>query len=368
MGLLGPDQLPTWRTAFVLALVAWLPPAILAVAQSLIHQGYDGWAFFQDGTVYTRYLVAVIAMVVTERFADDRISMLVNQFLQARLLESGVREEYRAIVARADQRASSSRAEGLIVLLALSWSWLSFYFVSAISVSGWEEWSGGGESQLSWAGTVAELVANPIFLFLVMRWFWRFTVWTLLLSQVSKLRLTLTAMHPDRAGGLIFLGLFPGIFSGFVFALSCVVCSSLVKSMALLAPSQAFTWMVIGGWVIFMALVFLAPLLFFSAPLYRAREKVLITYSRLAQAHHQAFERTWVDGENAPENLLGSPDPSSATDLNSCVQAALDMRIVPLDWAAVLQILIAAGAPFLVILASLVPLGQIVKWLLGALL
>ena len=36
-GLLGPDWLPTWRTAFVLALLAWAPPAILAIAQSLLH-------------------------------------------------------------------------------------------------------------------------------------------------------------------------------------------------------------------------------------------------------------------------------------------------------------------------------------------
>ena len=36
------------------------------------------------------------------------------------------------------------------------------------------------------------------------------------------LSLQLMPLHPDRSGGLGFLANFPGIFSGFVFALSSV--------------------------------------------------------------------------------------------------------------------------------------------------
>ena len=367
-GLLGPDQLPTWRTAVFLALLAWLPPALLATTQTLLHADYSGWSFFADGTVYTRYLVAIIAMVATERFADDRISILVNQFLQARLLDMDSRGKFRDIVARADRQASWSLVEGVLMLLALAWSWLSFYFVSTASVSGWEEWTVAGEIQLSWAGTAAELLGNPIFLFLVLRWFWRFLVWTVLLSRVARLPLRLTAMHPDRAGGLIFLAMFPGIFSGFVFALSCVVSSSLIKSMALMPASQLFTWFAIGGWVLLMALIFLAPLFLFAGPLYRSREKGLIEYGRLAQIHHQAFHEVWVSGRKNTEELLGHEDPSSAADVNACVKSVLDMRVIPLDRDAVLQILVAAAVPFLAVLASQVPLSEIMKWILGAIL
>jgi len=366
LGLLGPDQLPTWRTAFVLALLAWSPPALVAIVQSLLYADYSGWGYFRDGTVYTRYLVAIVAMVVTERFADGRISIIVNQFLQARLLGTGARERFEAIVATADRQASRPLIEGSLLLFALAWSWLSFYFVSTVSVSGWEDWTTGGETHLSWAGTTAELISNPVFLFLVLRWFWRFLVWTVLLARISRLPLRLTAMHPDRSGGLIFLGLFPGIFAGFVFALSCVVSSSLLKSIALWTPSQQFIWLAIGGWVVLMLLVFLAPLLVFSASLFRAREQALIEYGRLAQVHHQEFHNTWVSGGRSSEELLGNPDPSSAADINACVQAALDMRFMPLDWAAVILVLIAATAPFLVVVASLIPITEVLKWLLGA--
>lgn len=368
LGLLGADGLPAWRTAFILALLAWVPPAVLAISQSLIRDGYSGWGFFSDGTVYTRYLVAVIAMVATERFADGRITVLINQFLQARLLDLDAREKFRAIVARADRQASWPLVEAILLLLALGWSWLSFYFVSTAAASGWEEWTVDGVSRLSWAGTLAELLANPIFLFLMMRWLWRFLVWTLLLFRVARLPLRLTAVHPDRAGGLIFLALFPGIFSGFVFALSSVVSSSLVKTMALLAPSQVYIWFAVCGWVLFMALIFLAPLFFFSSPLYQVREQALIEYGRLAQLHHQAFHNAWIGSDRQPEELLGHQDPSSTADLNACVQAVLDMRMVPLDRDAIIQILAAAAVPFLAVLVYQVPLSEILKWIAGAIL
>jgi hypothetical protein len=365
LGLLGQDGLPGWRTAFVLALLAWMPPAILAIAQTLLHADYSGWEFFRDGTVYTRYLVAIIAMVITERFADGRISVLVNQFLQARLIAPDARERFMAIVSEADRKASWPLMEGMLLLLALAWSGLSFYFVSMASVSGWEEWVVGGETRLSWAGTAAELVSNPVFLFLVLRWFWRFLVWTLLLARISSLPLRLNAMHPDRAGGLMFLTLFPGMFGGFVFALSCVVSSSLVKSVALLAPSQLFIWFTIGAWVALMALVFLAPLFVFAAPLFRVREQAMIECGRIAQVHHQEFHKVWMTGDRKAEELLGNPDPSSVADINASVQTALDMHIVPLDRAAVLQILVAAAAPFLLFLATQVPIAEVVKWIIG---
>lgn len=113
LGLLGPDCLPTWKTAVVLVLLAWAPPAALAIIQSLLHADYSGWDFFKDGTVYTRYLVAIAALVATERFADGRISILVNQFLRARLVEKGAVDEVAAareifMVPRSEQSRSKS--------------------------------------------------------------------------------------------------------------------------------------------------------------------------------------------------------------------------------------------------------------------
>jgi hypothetical protein len=63
---------------------------------------------------------------------------------------------------------------------------------------------------------------------------------------------------------------------------------------------------------------------------------------------------------------MGSPDPSSASDLNAAVEVVRQLRFVPVDLPALLQILIAAGVPLLAVVATQVPLGDLVKWLLGA--
>ena len=366
LGLLGEGRLPTWRTAFALALLAWAPPAILAIAQTILQADYTGWEYFKDQTVYTRYLVAILAMVVTERLAEQQISVVINEFIKARLLDSRAREKFRVIVARAGQQTDSPPVEGVLLTLALLWSWLSFHYVSEISSNDWEGWTSGSEAHLSWAGTAAELLSNPVFLFLVFRWFWRFLVWTALLFRVSKLPLKLAAIHPDRSGGLGFLALFPEVFIGVVFALSCVVSSSLLKTMSLMPEFKAFIWLVISGWVLFMILINLAPLLFFSPAMLRTRDKAMIEYGRLAQAHHQAFRDTWINGDRRSAELLGSPDLSSAADLNSIAQTALSMRIVPLNLTAFLQVFIAALAPFIAVVVSLIPLAELLKWLVGA--
>jgi hypothetical protein len=75
-----------------------------------------------------------------------------------------------------------------------------------------------------------------------------------------------------------------------------------------------------------------------------------------------------MTGDRKAEELLGNADPSSVADINASVQTALDMHIVPLDRTAVLQILVAAAAPFLFFLATQIPTAEIVKWIVGAIL
>ena len=74
LGLTGADHLPTQGAALLLALVAWLLPALLVAAQSLADDGYSGWGHFTDWTVHTRYLIGIWAMIATERYADGRLA------------------------------------------------------------------------------------------------------------------------------------------------------------------------------------------------------------------------------------------------------------------------------------------------------
>lgn len=368
LGLAGADRLPTRRAAIVLVVLAWLPPALIAALQSLLDPGYRGWGYFTDWTVHARYLVAVGAMVATERYADGRLLTLARQFREARLLTDEGLSAFRAALDTADRRSSSALAEALILAMALVWSSFSVPYVATLAGSSWEGMAVGGQVALSWAGEYTRFLSNPLFLFLALRWCWWFVVWTALLYRISRLPLQLTPLHPDGAAGLGFLSLYPGIFSGFAFAMSCVIASAMVKDLALEQHSQEVVWFAIAVWLAVNLFLFLGPLLVFAPLLYAARERALIEYGRLVTRHHVAFQRKWSGEAKSGEEFTGTSELSAISTLNSSIKAVQEMKLVPFDRGAVVQLVVAAGAPMVAVVAQLVPLADLGKWFLGKIL
>ena len=361
LGLIADDGLPRGRVAVALAALAWVPPALLVVAQSLLDDGYSGWGFFSDATVFARYMVAISMMVATERYADRRLNTLIQQFRIARLIADGHESQFAAALAVADRRSSSNVAEAVIFAAAIAFAAWSTRYAVVTASSTWEGSVVDGETVLSWAGTVASWVSTPLFLFLVLRWLWRFAVWTTLLYRFARLPLQLTPMHPDRSAGLGFLSIYPSIFTGFVFALSCVVAASVLKELSFVDLSnESIRWM-LGGWLAVVVVLFLGPLSVFVPVLHAARETALLDYGRLTSQHHLAFHRKWINAERSGEELMGSADPSSASDLNASVQAALALRVFPVDRFALIQLLAASGIPLLAVVLSQVPLVELGK-------
>jgi hypothetical protein len=365
LGLLGADQLTTLRTAAVLALFAWLPPALLALVQSLVDSNYQGSGYFTDLTVPARYLIAIWAMVATERYADSRFKILGRQFRDAGLLSRDSLPRYEAALAIADRRSSSWIAEGIILAVAIVHSGVVMRVVISLSGSSWEGAMVGGQAQLSWAGTLVRYVSNPLFLFLTLRWIWWFLVWGGLLFRISRLPLRLIPAHPDRAAGLGFLAVYPSVFSGFSFALSCVISSAILKDLTLEQRPPEILWFAIAAWLALNLMLFLGPLLVFAKPLFAARERALLEYGRMATRQHVTMHRKWTgrtEDEGDPADAAALP---SSSELNTTIQGIREMGYTPVNRAAVIQIVIAAGLPLLPVVLTLVPLDDVLKWALG---
>jgi len=364
--LTGPDELPTRRAALVLTLLAWLPPVVLAIAQTLADEGYSGWAIFADPTVYTRYLIAVWMMVATERYAESRLMLLIRQFRDSQILPDDVVPSFFRALARADRLSASPVAEGAILVAVLVWSTLiENYIVEQARVT-WEGKLVGDAIVLSWAGQATRFLSNPLFLFLVLRWVWRFAVWTDLLLRISRLRLQLAPLHADRSGGLGFLTVYPTIFNGFVFALSCVIASSILKELDFVRHENQSVWWALAGWLAFSQALLLGPLLVFARPLYQARERALFEYGRLASECHLAFHRKWIEETRSGDELLASSDASAISDLNASVEVIRRLRVLPVDRATAVQLVVAAGAPLIAVVLALIPAVEIARWLAGA--
>ena len=365
-GLAAPDGLPTWRSAGAIALLAWLPPGALVVAQSLLENRFAGWEFFTDFTVYTRYVIAVFVLVAAERMADSRLLSLVRQFRDAGIIGKGNLHEFSSLLDRAGRQCRSWLPEAVIAVLVLAWSGYSEQLAVQQAGSSWDGAVQAGTVSLSWAGQASRFWSTPLFLFLALRWVWRFLIWSNLLVRVSRLRLQLTPLHPDGSAGLGFLAIYPSIFNGIIFSLSCVVASSVLKELSLQQHSEQSVWLALLVWLLFLLLLFLGPLLAFIRPLIEVREKAWLEYGRLASRHHLAFHRKWVSGNRDGAELMGSPDPSSVSDLNASVEAAQSIRVFPVNLFAVVQLLVVACLPLLAVVLKEIPLSELTKWLLSA--
>lgn len=231
------------------------------------------------------------------------------------------------------------------------------------AISSWEGAAVAGAVELSWAGEAARWVSNSLFLFLVLRWIWRFLLWSHLLFRISRLPLQLTPLHPDRSAGLGFLAIYPSIFNGFLFALSCVVASSLLRDLSVAEHSSQSIWFALRGWLAICVVLFVGPLLVFALPIYMERERAMLEYGRLAMQHHLDFHHKWISAAIGDEELLRSPDFSSATDLNACVEVVREIHIVPVDGTPMMQLLLSAGVPMLAVAATQVPLAELLKWI-----
>jgi len=368
LGLTAADRLPTPRAAIGLALLAWAIPALFAIAQAVIDGRASAWGYFTDASVYARYLIAIWAMIATERYADRGFTMLMQQFHERRIIPDDSLPAFERAFARADRRTSAWRAELLILVVAVAWSAITTLYAVEYAGLNWLGADVAGMPVLSWAGEAVRFWSNPIFLFLALRWFWRFYVWTALLYRISRLPLQLQPMHADRAAGLGFLAIYPSVFSGLVFALSCVITSGFLRELEIGHHSLNTVWLALAVWLAIVLILFVGPLFVFVPTLYAARQQAFIDYGRLANQHHLAFHRKWIEGAKNGEDLMGSSDLTAAANLNASVQAARNMHLVPVDYPAIAQLVIAAGIPLLPVILKEVPLVDIVKWLFGKIL
>lgn len=371
-GLLGPDQLPSARCALLIALTAWLLPGAFAIAQSIAEPGYDATDYFSDSSTLARYFIAVAAMLFAERRADARTLLMVKEFLRGGLLQAESRRTFGARVRSADYWSTTPVVEATLLILAWLGAGHALDLTIQLEAAGWEAvaLSAGGH-ELSWAGLVARHFATPLFLFLALRWLWRLGTWSTLLYHLSRLPMQLRPLHPDRCGGIGFLSLFPGAFRGFVFALSCVLASLVLKDIqsGTVQVTMDLIRGVIAAWALLVALLFLAPLLFFYEPLFELREEALRIYGSRSRQWVDSFDARWQPAQphlDATARATGEEAPkiSEVADTFAIVN---ELRAIPLDRTTVFHLYFAALLPLLLVGASRIPIRELLSRISGIL-
>jgi hypothetical protein len=208
-------------------------------------------------------------------------------------------------------------------------------------------------------------VSLPVFQFILLRWYVRLFIWFQFLWRVSRFELRLLPAHPDRAGGLGFLGVGSYAFTPILFAQGAVLSGLIANRIFYQGQTLLNFKLNIVGFVAFFLVFILAPLLVFSPQLNDAKRRGLGEYGTLASSYVSEFQDKWLpDRDRKPppahnEELLGSGDIQSLADLGNSFGFVRDMRFVPFSLQDIVRLAAATAIPLLPLLLTIMPLDEL---------
>lgn len=349
------------RRMLVIPALAWLPLLALTMLEGYALGGVS-IPFLHDIETYARFLVAMPFLILAEPVVHSWTREIVWQFRERGIVPAESMPRFQAAIDSAMRLRNSITAE--IVLLAVvfvlaPWLW---QHGMALQTDTWYATDDDGRIDLTRAGWWFVHVSAPMFQFLLLRWWFRLAIWWRFLWQVSRLSLEIKAAHPDRAGGLGFLGEGVYGFMPLLFAQGAVV-SGLIASRILTGVRAAIEFRdEIALLVVLLVAQVLVPMLFFVPDLITARRDGLRRYGALAATYVRDFERKWLGaGIPTTEALVGNADIQSLADMAGGSDVVREMRPVPFDLRVLVQLVAIAAAPFLPLVLTVIPLAELLQ-------
>jgi len=360
IGLIRADAPRFGRRAALVAFVAWVPLILLSAAQGYGIGPTPQESMWLDIAAHARYLVALPLLVLAESLCLPGLAAIANHFGEANLVADASRPRYQALLDSTRRLLSSPVTDITIIALAYLATVLQPLPIYAGNHLTWVG-STVSPDKLSLAGWWRLLVSQPLFTIVQIAWMWRIAVWGRFLYGVSHLELKLIPGHPDRAAGLGFLGGSLRVFLLPAFALAIPLAGAIAQEILRGGRNINDFRYEMGGALIVYVLLFPAPLFFLSPRLIRERTRGVFQYGALATAVGQRFERRWIEhiGTAADDRAMGSPDFSATTDLYSIAANVNQMQFVPVTLTQIGRLIVAAGLPFLPVLATAMPLKDI---------
>jgi hypothetical protein len=367
-GLTRPPLDLLRRRVVALPVLTWLPLLVLSAVQGQALAGV-GLPFLQDLEAQARFLLALPLLVVAEVVVHQRLAPGVRLFIEKGIVRAEDRSRFDSIIASTMRLRNSVAVEVVLIAFVLTAGHYLWQEQLAIRADTWYAIQTPQGLALSPAGRCYAWFSLPVFQFILIRWYYRILLWGRFLWRVSRLDLHLAPAHPDRAGGLGFLGVSTYAFVPLLLGQSVIV-SAMIAGRILHegAQLQAFKYEIAGALVLAL-LQALGPLLVFLPGLLAAKRRGLREYGLLADRYVREFERKWLHGGAAPdEALVGTSDIQSLADLQNSFAVVSEMRAAPFGKQTILQLLVVAALPMLPLALTMFPLDELIRRVLGVLL
>lgn len=357
------------RRIVAFIVVTWLPLAVLALAGGSAFGGVQ-LPFVIDLDVHIRFLLALPLLIGAEMVVHQRLQVTVRQFIERGIIAPGDRARFDGIIASAMRLRNSAAIEVVLLVASTTFGYWIWREGMSLHVSSWYVALGpAGEERFTVAGWWYAFVSLNLFRFVLLRWYFRLIVWTVFLWRVSRLPLRLNPLHPDRTGGLGFIGSSVDAFTPVLLAQTVVLSGVIgghIWHQGMKLPE--FQLEIVGS-VVLLMLIVLAPLTFFVLQLAAAKRAGSREYGLLAMRYVDGFSEKWLRGQRPDgDPLVGSADIQSLADLAGAHDVLREMRLLPFGRQTIVTLAIVIALPYLPLLLTMVPFEELLRRVIGTLL
>jgi hypothetical protein len=364
LGLTRPTLELAHRRIIAAVLITWVPLVLLTLVTGRFLGGVEV-PLVAHVTVHARFLLVVPMLIAAEVTTHRRIRVIVRQFLDRGLVAPADRGRFETVRASALRLRDSALIEAVLLVFVYTggdWLWRQYTLREAT-------WYAADGGSLSAAGYWFVFVSLPISRFILLRWYFRLFVWYRFLWGVSRIRLRLNALHPDKAAGLGFLDASVSTLMPVLFAQTVLLASNIADHIWHQGEQLPQFQLHIVCFIAFLVLVALAPLFFFSPALAVTRRVGAVEYGAVASEYVDRFYDKWIRrNEPSDDVMLGTGDIQSLADLGNSFGVVDEMSMAPFTNRTVLRVAAIIALPFAPLLLTMVSVedlvAQIVKTLL----
>jgi len=335
----------------LLVSIAWLPLVVDAIAQLAFGRGLD--STLRDVPMHVRILVTLPLLVFAEHLLETRCQTAARYVHEEGIVQCA---DLDAILDRTERLRDSRLVEGALAVGILGSGQASLW-----GLTSWSSLVHPLEHSMvmSFANIWCTAIVIPLVQFMVLRWLWRWLLWAYVLARLSRLPLSLNAIHPDQAAGLKILSIPIDAFALYVAAYASIAAVDwMVKVHDHRATLETIS-AIFFAFVLAAIVLACSPLLVFFRDLYRARLRDTTAYHALAREYVDEFRRKWITGRADASPVLGTSDIQSLNDLIGSYEATDSTRLYPFGVRDIINVCAGALVPMVPLVFTVASVSKV---------
>jgi hypothetical protein len=360
--LLDANRWNLGRRITLAIIVCWVPLVLI----TLLLNRHATKGLLSDYPVNVRMLIAIPILLGGQILMENVFRKIVRHIGEAGLLTPSDTGRLDRTLVTLIRLRDSAIPEAIIVLIIVIHVMSMVHGQLAIALP-WSVIESGASTHITAAGWYYCIVSQLFYQFLLFVSLWKWALWTIFLFRLSRLDLQIVPTHPDKHGGLGFLGMSPTALVPTTFVAAAAIGANW-REQILRHGSHLISFKFPAIILLaIMLIVAFGPLLFFVPLLGKLRRQGILQYGILGQIHSTEFHKKWIEHrEGHEEELLAAPEISSLIDFSGSFENVEGLQPFPLDKGAFVGLILSIALPMLPAVLAEIPFVEVLKGLLSA--